>query len=59
MVFAHFMIGIVSTYQQEDYITDMNLAKSKGIDGFALNIGVDPYTQQQLDYAYAAAEQVS
>ena len=36
----------------------MQLAKSKGISGFALNIGVDPYTQSQLDLAYAAAESV-
>lgn len=57
-VFAHFMIGICSTYQQSDYEADMTLAKSKGIDGFALNIGVDPYTQAQLDLAYAAAAAV-
>lgn len=57
-VFAHFMIGITSTYVQQDYVNDMNLAMSKGITGFALNIGTDPYTQQQLDYAYAAAAQV-
>jgi len=36
----------------------MNLAKSKGITGFALNIGVDPYSQDQLDLAYSAAAQV-
>ncbi|ORX37242.1 glycoside hydrolase [Kockovaella imperatae] len=58
MVFAHFMIGIVSTYTQQDHENDQSLAKSKGIDGFALNIGVDPYTQQQLTLAYAAAEAV-
>ncbi|WVQ85054.1 hypothetical protein IAT38_007218 [Cryptococcus sp. DSM 104549] len=55
-VAAHFMIGIVSTYQPSDWIADINLAKSKGIDGFALNIGVDWYSQDQLDMAYAAAE---
>jgi hypothetical protein len=57
-VFAHFMVGIVSTYQVSDWVTDMELAKAKGITGFALNIGVDPYTQDQLDLAYAAAEVV-
>lgn len=30
-------------------------AKSFGIDAFALNIGTDPYTDQQLGYAYASA----
>lgn len=59
VVFAHFMVGIVSTYAQADWEKDMKLAQSYGIDGFALNIGVDSYTQQQLDYAYAAAQAVT
>lgn len=33
----------------------MQRAKSYGIDAFALNIGVDPYTDQQLGFAYASA----
>jgi hypothetical protein len=33
----------------------MQRAKSYGIDAFALNIGVDPYTDQQLGYAYQSA----
>ncbi|KAL8665721.1 MAG: hypothetical protein Q9202_002031 [Teloschistes flavicans] len=33
----------------------MALAKSIGIDAFALNIGLDAYTDQQLDYAYESA----
>jgi glucan endo-1,3-alpha-glucosidase len=52
------MVGIVSTYHQQDWVNDIQLAKEKGITGFALNIGVDPYTQDQLDLAYAAAESV-
>ena len=36
----------------------MNLAKEAHIDGFALNIGADSYTQTQLDNAYAAATAV-
>lgn len=39
-VVAHFMIGIVSTYKQSDWEADIRLAKSKGITGFACNIGV-------------------
>ncbi|KAL7420747.1 hypothetical protein Q5752_004699 [Cryptotrichosporon argae] len=57
-VFAHFMVGIVSSYTQAAWEADMTLAASKGIDGFALNIGVDSYTSQQLSYAYAAAAAV-
>lgn len=33
----------------------MQRAKSAGIDAFALNIGVDGYTDQQLGYAYQSA----
>jgi len=34
----------------------MQRAKSLGIDAFALNIGVDGYTDTQLGYAYQSAE---
>ncbi|EIW78759.1 glycoside hydrolase family 71 protein [Coniophora puteana RWD-64-598 SS2] len=54
-VFAHFMVGIVASYTQDDWTADMQLAQSIGIDGFALNIGKDSYNDQQLGYAYAAA----
>lgn len=33
----------------------MQRAKAYGIDAFALNIGVDPYTDQQLGFAFASA----
>jgi hypothetical protein len=33
----------------------MKRGSSLGIDAFALNIGVDPYTDQQLQFAYASA----
>jgi hypothetical protein len=33
----------------------MKRAKSLGIDAFALNIGVDPYTDRQLELAYQSA----
>ncbi|OJJ08185.1 hypothetical protein ASPVEDRAFT_878595 [Aspergillus versicolor CBS 583.65] len=56
LVFAHFMIGIVSNrHSAADYDDDMKRAKSLGIDAFALNIGVDPYTDQQLQLAYQSA----
>ncbi|KAG8362182.1 hypothetical protein FVEN_g18 [Fusarium venenatum] len=56
LVFAHFMIGIVANRQSSaDYDDDMKRAKAAGIDAFALNIGVDTYTDVQLDYAYDSA----
>ncbi|KAL0572291.1 hypothetical protein V5O48_009673 [Marasmius crinis-equi] len=46
-------MGILSNRQSPgDYDTDMKLAKSIGIDAFALNIGKDP----QLRYAYDSAQ---
>ncbi|KAK7038792.1 hypothetical protein VNI00_010680 [Paramarasmius palmivorus] len=60
LVFAHFMIGITSNrHSTADYTSDILLAKSFGIDAFALNIGLDPYTDTQIDLAYAAASQNS
>ncbi|EAU33738.1 hypothetical protein ATEG_05977 [Aspergillus terreus NIH2624] len=56
LVFAHFMIGITSNRNSAaDYDADMKNAKAAGIDAFALNIGVDPYTDQQLQLAYQSA----
>lgn len=56
LVFCHFMIGIVGERTSAaDYDGDMQRAKSIGIDAFALNIGVDPYTDTQLGYAYDSA----
>lgn len=52
------MVGIVSTYQPSNWERDMNLAKSYGIDGFALNVGKDSYTESQLKMAYDAAAKV-
>ncbi|KAJ5532968.1 alpha-1-3-glucanase/mutanase [Penicillium frequentans] len=56
LVFAHFMIGITSDRNSASaYDDDMQRAKSLGIDAFALNIGVDSYTDQQLELAYESA----
>ncbi|PSR99149.1 glycosyl hydrolase family 71-domain-containing protein [Coniella lustricola] len=55
-VFCHFMIGIVSDRtSSSDYDSDMQRAKALGIDAFALNIGVDDFTDAQLSYAYESA----
>ncbi|KAJ7511301.1 glycoside hydrolase family 71 protein [Mycena galericulata] len=56
LVFCHFMIGIVSDRTSAAaFDDDMQRAKALGIDAFALNIGVDPYTDQQLGFAYESA----
>lgn len=39
-----------------DWDADMQRAKACGIDAFALNIGTDSFTDQQLQYAYASAQ---
>lgn len=50
------MIGIVADRTSSaDYDADMQRAKSLGIDAFALNIGIDSYTDAQLNYAYESA----
>jgi len=38
-----------------DWYNDIHAAAAAGIDGFALNIGADSYTDQQLDLAYNAS----
>jgi len=43
--------------QNLDCVSDADYSP-KGITGFALNIGVDPYTQAQLDLSYAAAQAI-
>ncbi|KAJ5601987.1 glycoside hydrolase [Penicillium lagena] len=56
LVFCHFMIGITSNRNSaNDYDDDMKSAKALGIDAFALNIGVDSYTDTQLNFAYDSA----
>ena len=49
-------IGVVADRTcAADYDDDMQRAKALGIDAFALNIGTDSYTDQQLGYAYQSA----
>jgi len=56
LVFCHFMMGIVGgRTASTDYDADMIRARDAGIDAFALNIGVDSFTDTQLQYAYKSA----
>lgn len=49
-------MGIVGDRQSSnDWDDDMTNAKALGIDAFALNIGTDDFSDQQLGYAYESA----
>jgi glucan endo-1,3-alpha-glucosidase len=49
----------VENYKLADWVEDMNIAKTIGIDAFALNCAsIDSYTPTQLELAYQAAQQV-
>ncbi|KAF8634043.1 hypothetical protein AX17_004308 [Amanita inopinata Kibby_2008] len=54
-VFAHFMVGNTYPYNLDNWVNDIMLASSKGIDGFALNIGVDSWQPDRVADAYEAA----
>lgn len=50
-------MGVISDRTgPSDYDNDMISAKSAGIDAFALNIGTDSFTDQQLEWAYESAQ---
>ena len=49
-------IGVVDDRTSAaDYDNDMKQAKAAGIDAFALNIGIDSFTNTQLGFAYDSA----
>ncbi len=54
-VFAHYMVGLTSKFDQAAWEQEIKAAQAKGIDGFALNIGKDDYNDPQLTNAYTAA----
>lgn len=49
------MVGLTYDQAPSQWDKDISEAKSAGIDGFALNIGTDTYTDEQLGLAYNAA----
>jgi glucan endo-1,3-alpha-glucosidase len=57
-VIAHHMVGNVYPYKLDTWISDMNLAKSAGIDGFALNLGqggANSWQRARIGDAFTAA----
>ncbi|GAO46524.1 hypothetical protein G7K_0754-t1 [Saitoella complicata NRRL Y-17804] len=60
MVFAHFMVGNAYDFNSTDqWVKEMELAQSAGIDGFALNIGLDEWVPDRVASAYEAASTLS
>lgn len=54
-VWAHHMVGNTYPYSQSDWSRDISAAQAAGIDGFALNIGVESWQLDRVHDAYAAA----
>ncbi|KAI0661915.1 glycosyl hydrolase family 71-domain-containing protein [Cubamyces menziesii] len=64
LVVAHHIVGLTGgnpagAFTLDTWTNDIKLASSNGIDGFALNIGADDFTFQQVGLAYQAAASVS
>jgi hypothetical protein len=51
-VVAHHMVGNTFPYTVADWLNDITLAHSFGIDGFALNVGSDSWQPQRVADAY-------
>lgn len=49
------MVGNTYPYTPADWLNDIKLASSSGIDAFALNMGTDPWQSDRVTDAYAAA----
>ncbi|KAI0372120.1 glycoside hydrolase [Pilatotrama ljubarskyi] len=62
LVVAHHIVGLTgggpNDFTLDTWKNDISLASSKGIDGFALNVGPDDYTFTQVGLAYQAAEEL-
>jgi glucan endo-1,3-alpha-glucosidase len=59
---AHHMVGNTFPYTPDTWSTDISLALSAGIDGFALNVGsggVGNWQREQVKNAYSAGAALS
>jgi glucan endo-1,3-alpha-glucosidase len=54
-VWAHHMVGNTYSYSQSNWATDISKAQDAGIDGFALNMGIEDWQISRVSDAYAAA----
>lgn len=62
LVVAHYIVGLTGgggagDFTLDTWKADITLASAKGIDGFALNVGPDDYTNAQVGYAYVRLSQ--
>lgn len=55
-IWAHHMVGNTYPYVYSDWVTDIQLAQSAGIDGFVLNLGPDDWQPARIADAYRAAQ---
>ncbi|CAF3398298.1 unnamed protein product [Rotaria socialis] len=55
-VFAHYMVGFAYPSDQNFFDAQIKRAKSAGIDGFALNVGIDDWQPDRVTKALAAAQ---
>ncbi|KAH8096821.1 glycoside hydrolase family 71 protein [Cristinia sonorae] len=56
LVIAHHIVGNTYNYSVSNWATDISLAAAKGVDAFALNVGVDSWEPGQIANAYKAAQ---
>ncbi|KAF8515356.1 glycoside hydrolase family 71 protein [Hysterangium stoloniferum] len=55
-VFAHHIIGNTFNFTPSIWLNDITMAHAAGIDGFALNVGNQPWEPSQVRSAYDAAQ---
>ncbi|CCM03533.1 uncharacterized protein FIBRA_05667 [Fibroporia radiculosa] len=55
LVVAHHMVGNTYPYSIDNWASDISLAHSSGLDGFALNVGSDSWQPARVADAYQAA----
>ena len=51
LVVAHHIVGLASGFSIDTWKDDIQTAQANGIDGFALNVGPDPFTDEQVNNA--------
>ncbi|KAJ9093587.1 hypothetical protein QFC20_007097 [Naganishia adeliensis] len=57
-VWAHHIVGNTYPYTKDDWRRDIQLAQASGIDGFALNFGLDYWQPARIADAYAVAAEL-
>jgi glucan endo-1,3-alpha-glucosidase len=55
-VFAHYMVGFAYPSDQSFFDGQIKKAKAAGIDGFAMNVGIDDWQPDRVAKALAAAQ---